>query len=48
MWDISLIMEDYSQPEERRAIKVVNLMNVANKSETQQKKGNSSINILKI
>ena len=48
VWDISLIMENFSQPEERRKIKLVNLMNTSNKSETAQKKGTASINILKI
>jgi len=41
-------MEDFSQPEERRAIKVVNLMNTSKKSENLAKKDSSSINILKI
>jgi len=41
-------MEDYSQPEERRKIKVVNLMNTGNKSETASKKPVPAINILKI
>jgi hypothetical protein len=42
-------MEDYTQPEERRAIKTVNLMNNPNKID-QMKKVNSSpaISILKI
>lgn len=48
VWDISLIMEDYSQPEERRQIKRVNLMNTAKKSEGSQKKEPAAINILKI
>lgn len=48
VWDISLIMENFSQPEERRKIKLVNLMNTSNKSETALKKGTASINILKI
>ena len=30
VWDISLIMDDFSQPEERRNIKNVNLMNKNN------------------
>ena len=44
-----MIMEDYTQPEERRAIKTVNLMNNPNKID-QMKKVNSSpaISILKI
>eukprot|EP01015_Nassula_variabilis_P010808 TRINITY_DN18802_c0_g1_i3.p2 TRINITY_DN18802_c0_g1~~TRINITY_DN18802_c0_g1_i3.p2 ORF type:complete len:122 (-),score=38.45 TRINITY_DN18802_c0_g1_i3:11-376(-) len=48
VWDISLIMEDSSQPEERRAIKQVNLMNTSNKSETAQKRVPPAINILKV
>ena len=42
-------MEDYTQPEERRAIKTVNLMNNPNKID-QMKKINSSpsISVLKI
>lgn len=52
VWDISLIMEDYSQPEDRKAIKIVNLMNTtksdSNNSGSSSKKGSSSINILKI
>lgn len=42
-------MEDYTQPEERRAIKTVNLMNNPNKID-QMKKVNSSpsISVLKI
>lgn len=32
VWDISLIMENYSKPEERRAIKKVNLINAGAKS----------------
>jgi hypothetical protein len=47
VWDISLIMENYSKPEERRAIKSVNLINTGVKSNTG-KKDSSSINILKI
>lgn len=42
-------MEDYSQPEERKAIKIVNLMNTTKSdSSNNSKKGSSSINILKI
>jgi len=51
VWDISLIMEDYTQPEERRAIKVVNLMNPAKgqeKKEVKKKLEPVSIKILKI
>lgn len=48
VWDISLIMEDFSLPEERRAVKVVNLMNTAKKTDSGQQKGPCSINILKI
>lgn len=47
VWDISLIMENYSKPEERRAIKSVNLIN-AGKKQNQGKKESTSINILKI
>lgn len=58
VWDISLIMENYSKPEERRAIKVkliiliiffksVNLINTGGKSNSG-KKESTSINILKI
>jgi len=46
VWDISLIMEDYSQPNERRQIKVVNLMNQAKKGD--QKKSKIGITILTI
>ena len=49
MWDISLIMEDYSQPEERRCIKTVNLMNNPNKIDQMKKvTQNTAINVLKI
>lgn len=48
VWDISLIMEDYSHPEERRAIKMVNFMNQVNKAESGKKGVSVSINILKI
>jgi WD40 repeat protein/Ca2+-binding EF-hand superfamily protein len=48
VWDISLIMEDYSQPEERRKIKIVNLMKSVNKSETAQKKASPAVNLLRI
>ncbi|CAK90550.1 unnamed protein product (macronuclear) [Paramecium tetraurelia] len=48
VWDVSLIIEEYGQPDERRVIKIVNLMNVANKSETQQKKGNAQILLLRV
>ncbi len=50
VWDISLIMDDFSQPEERRIIKAVNLMNVSkNKTEGQSKKDDSpAITILLI
>ena len=41
-------MENFSQPEERRKIKLVNLMNTSNKSETALKKGTAAIKILKI
>ena len=49
VWDISLIMEDFTQPEERRAIKTVNLMNNPNKIDQMKKMTqNNAINILKI
>lgn len=49
MWDISLIMEDYTQPEERRAIKTVNLMNNPNKIDQMKKNTvSTSISVLKI
>lgn len=49
MWDISLIMEDFTQPEERRCIKTVNLMNNPNKIDQMKKVAqNNSINVLKI
>jgi len=48
VWDISLIMEDYSVPEERRKIKMVNLMNTGAKSDPNSKAKAHSINILKI
>ena len=44
VWDISLIMDDFSQPEERRNIKTVNLMNrykSQKKTEGQSKKDDS-------
>lgn len=48
MWDISLIMEDYTQPEERRCIKTVNLMNNPNKIDQMKKvTPNTAINVLK-
>lgn len=49
VWDISLIMQDYSQPDQRKAIKTVNLMGNPNKID-QMKKINTtpSINILKM
>lgn len=49
VWDISLIMEDYTQPEERRAIKTVNLMNNPNKIDQMKKNATSTaISVLKI
>ena len=48
VWDISLIMKDYSVPEERRRIKMVNLMNTGAKTDPNSKKPNVSIDILKI
>lgn len=49
VWDISLIMEDFTQPEERRCIKTVNLMNNPNKIDQMKKvTQNNSINVLKI
>ena len=49
VWDISLIMEDYTQPEERRAIKTVNLMNNPNKIDQMKKNTvSNSISVLKI
>lgn len=49
VWDISLIMEDYTQPEERRAIKTVNLMNNPNKIDQMKKNTTSTaISVLKI
>ncbi len=49
VWDISLIMEDYTQPEERRAIKTVNLMNNPNKIDQMKKNTvSTSISVLKI
>ena len=49
VWDISLIMEDYTQPEERRCIKTVNLMNNPNKIDQMKKvTTNTAINVLKI
>jgi len=48
VWDYSLIMEDYSVPEERRKIKMVNLMNTSNKTDPNSKKQAHSINILRI
>ena len=49
VWDISLIMEDYTQPEERRCIKTVNLMNNPNKIDQMKKvTQNTAINVLKI
>lgn len=48
VWDISLIMEDYSVPEERRKIKMVNLMNSGAKNDPNSKSKAHSINILKI
>jgi cilia- and flagella-associated protein 251 len=47
VWDISLIMENYSKPEERRNIKSVNLINTGSKMGSN-KKESTSINILKI
>ena len=47
--DISLIMEDYTQPEERRAIKQVNLMNNPNKIDQMKKNTTSTaITVLKM
>jgi WD40 repeat protein len=37
VWDISLIMEDFTQPEERRPIKQVNLMSNNNKIDAMKK-----------
>ena len=49
VWDISLIMEDYTQPEERRAIKTVNLMNNPNKIDQMKKNTvSTAISVLKI
>lgn len=49
VWDISLIMEDYTQPEERRAIKTVNFMNNTNKIDQMKKVTSSTaITVLKI
>ena len=49
VWDISLIMEDYTQPEERRAIKQVNLMNNPNKIDQMKKNATSTaITVLKM
>lgn len=49
VWDISLIMEDFTQPEERRCIKTVNLMNNPNKIDQMKKVvPNNAINVLKI
>lgn len=49
VFDISLIMEDYTQPEERRPIKQVNLMNNNNKIDAMKKNiVQPSINVLKI
>lgn len=49
VWDISLIMEDYTQPEERRAIKTVNLMNNPNKIDQMKKVTSATaITVLKI
>jgi WD40 repeat protein len=49
VWDISLIMEDYTQPEERRAIKTVNLMNNPNKIDQMKKNtASTAISVLKI
>ncbi|EAS05799.2 WD-40 protein, putative (macronuclear) [Tetrahymena thermophila SB210] len=46
VWDISLIIEKVDTPKERRAIKLVDLMNKSKKPDG--KKGSNSINILKI
>ena len=46
VWDVSLILEDYSQPEERRQIKEVNLM-ASSKSESSDSSG-IAINVLKV
>lgn len=52
VWDISLIMDDFSQPEERRNIKTVNLMNknksTSHKDGSKAKDDDSSITILLI
>lgn len=49
VWDISLIMEDFTQPEERRPIKQVNLMSNNNRIDAMKKSNEEPwINVLKI
>lgn len=43
VWDISLIMEDYSQPDHRREIKTINLLNTSQKKDAKA----NAITILK-
>ena len=43
VWDISLIMEDYSAPDQRREIKTINLLNTSHKTDAKK----NAITILK-
>jgi WD40 repeat protein len=43
VWDISLIMEDYSQPDQRREIKSINLLGITQKNDAKK----NAITILK-